>query len=197
MKMSVADQVSHKKAIFLFLFLCLDPFLACFQLLPVMGATLFLCVYIIPFFITFLMFVYVSLSDPGYRIKKTGRHLLKLLDCKYRSITDSFEAIPDSPVLSSICFVCNIEKKKARHCDQCGRCVNKFDHHCPFLVNCVGKKNLRVFVSFLAVALVFVIGKFVFNIMARTGKICWYDSKSIFFIEPDFFTYILIKLFRH
>ena len=185
MKMSVEDQLSYKKAIFLFTFLCLDPFLAFFQLLPLMGVWHFVCVYMIPFFLTFFLFIYVSLGNPGFKGKRNGRQLLRLLDKKYKSITESDEAIPDSPLLSTICFVCNLEKKKARHCDICNRCVVKFDHHCPFLINCVGRKNFKVFLFFLLVSMIFLVGKFVFNILTRFGYLCWHDSTFLFpiFVE--------------
>ncbi|GLC45624.1 hypothetical protein PLESTM_001757600 [Pleodorina starrii] len=38
----------------------------------------------------------------------------------------------------------------SHHCYACGRCVVDQDHHCPFIANCVGRANLRNFISFLA-----------------------------------------------
>jgi hypothetical protein len=35
----------------------------------------------------------------------------------------------------------------------CRRCVERFDHHCPVLGNCVGAGNHKTFVAFLAVML--------------------------------------------
>ncbi|GIL74198.1 hypothetical protein Vretimale_1962 [Volvox reticuliferus] len=37
----------------------------------------------------------------------------------------------------------------SHHCYICGRCVVDHDHHCPFIANCVGRANLRNFISFL------------------------------------------------
>ena len=35
------------------------------------------------------------------------------------------------------------------HCNTCGRCVEHFDHHCPFINNCLGYRNHKYFVLFV------------------------------------------------
>jgi palmitoyltransferase len=36
-----------------------------------------------------------------------------------------------------------------RHCIDCGKCVRTFDHHCPWINNCIGEKNKLFLLIFL------------------------------------------------
>lgn len=48
------------------------------------------------------------------------------------------------------CYTCAVEQPvRSRHCRTCRRCVRAFDHHCPFVGNCVGAGNYRWFFSYL------------------------------------------------
>ncbi|ODQ65489.1 zf-DHHC-domain-containing protein [Nadsonia fulvescens var. elongata DSM 6958] len=48
------------------------------------------------------------------------------------------------------CYKCEAPKpERAHHCKQCGQCVLKMDHHCPWTNNCVGHQNLPYFFRFL------------------------------------------------
>ena len=56
----------------------------------------------------------------------------------------------DFIIESLFCTVChNDQPLRARHCSQCKECVAMFDHHCPFLGNCVGEKNRLMFFWFV------------------------------------------------
>ena len=53
-------------------------------------------------------------------------------------------------VASSACYTCSIERPlRSRHCRNCRRCVRAFDHHCPFVGNCIGAGNYRWFLLYI------------------------------------------------
>ncbi|KAM6430930.1 palmitoyltransferase ZDHHC12 isoform 2-T2 [Liasis olivaceus] len=51
------------------------------------------------------------------------------------------------------CGYCMVKPLRAKHCQSCHHCVRRYDHHCPWIENCIGERNHPLFVLYLGVQL--------------------------------------------
>merc|ERR1711934_259959 len=85
-------------------------------------------------------------SDPGFVPVGWGQEL------KQSEAEADLEAAVEATMKSKACYCtkCRNERPdRAHHCKVCGRCVVNMDHHCPWMNNCVGLHNRKLFIVFL------------------------------------------------
>mmetsp|Transcript_20655 Transcript_20655/g.25326 ORF Transcript_20655/g.25326 Transcript_20655/m.25326 type:complete len:188 (-) Transcript_20655:951-1514(-) len=86
------------------------------------------------FFLTFFFFTCAACMKPGY-IENDQVDFMDMLN-----LIDSTQLCPDCST---------IRTSRSRHCSVCGHCVERFDHHCPWINNCVGVGNHNAFFLYL------------------------------------------------
>ncbi|XP_070702607.1 palmitoyltransferase ZDHHC18-B [Pempheris klunzingeri] len=118
--------------------------------IPVIGGGLFVFVVI-----TLLQ---TSFTDPGILPRATpdeAADIEKQIDntgnTSYRPPPRTKEVLINQQVVKlKYCFTCKMFRPpRTSHCSLCDNCVERFDHHCPWVGNCVGKRNYRFFYTFI------------------------------------------------
>lgn len=93
------------------------------------------------------------LRDPGF-IKTNGKSYLKLMKYLCNQKLEPYNRCLTLSELTEerhyrLCYICKcLAPKNSKHCYYCGRCCIEYDHHCVFLLTCIGHANANNFIIF-------------------------------------------------
>ena len=88
------------------------------------------------FFVSFfqITFTYCFFINPGFPKNDIGRQT--------GIPKEQYKFCPECKFYYDI-------NKKVNHCFDCGICIEGYDHHCPWVSKCIGRKNLYSFYFFM------------------------------------------------
>ena len=105
----------------------------------------------VSFLLSFVLFMILWLTDPGYL---------------YQDSTINFYEIVEQFDPNHLCPECQvIRTERSRHCNICNRCVERFDHHCPWINNCVGIRNHGYFYLYIVITIIYILLAFLSTII--------------------------------
>lgn len=143
------------------------------------GLTLTIILILIPSFCFFFFVLYIGKNYKEYSMGDFTTNIIGFVVCfitfifGYYTLWDVSTSCPgfqESPKMSleqfkqdaptktihnilfklKYCETCQIVRDiRTFHCRLCNMCVEKQDHHCGFVANCIGKKNVLKFLAFL------------------------------------------------
>ena len=139
-------------------YICLNEALSPLRLSLVRGSALFQT-FVIVMALAQLFFLLSSFLDPGYVTKEEmlldkADTSSKNSDIDIESGERAFQSLISRPMLNMServkCEPCGWDMPlRTIHCRTCEKCVRRYDHHCPWIGNCVGERNYRFFYLFI------------------------------------------------
>jgi len=94
-------------------------------------------------------FLITALMDPGI-IPRDNRMKTQLDKNPFSRVATKAVNIKGNSTKLKFCDTCSIFRPpRSTHCSVCNNCVRRFDHHCPWIGNCIGERNYNYFLWFV------------------------------------------------
>lgn len=85
--------------------------------------------------IAVIAYLVATCKNPGFIEKPKDVDFMQLM-----CLVDPIQLCPDCEI---------VRTPRSRHCGICNRCVERYDHHCPWLNTCIGVNNHGYFLIFI------------------------------------------------
>ncbi|XP_021852416.1 probable protein S-acyltransferase 3 isoform X1 [Spinacia oleracea] len=142
-----------------------------------------------------LLFLYMtSVRDPGIIQRNYNQVCDDVSEASSRELvagkSDSLKiprtkdvTINGYTIKVKFCDTCKLYRPpRASHCSICNNCVQRFDHHCPWVGQCIGLRNYRFFIFFISSSTFLCIYVFTFsliNLLRRKRSLVHSMSRDI------------------
>jgi hypothetical protein len=95
-----------------------------------------------------------AFSDPGIMPRQTDwseQYDSRTQTKRPKQPTRAYEIVlRGHPFKVKWCSTCNLYRPpRCTHCSVCENCIERFDHHCPWIGNCIGRRNYWLFYCFV------------------------------------------------
>ncbi|TNN13870.1 Palmitoyltransferase ZDHHC5 [Schistosoma japonicum] len=131
------------------------------------------------FFFVVSAFGKATFMDPGYYAMGVPGEKVTTIE-KGSPRTVVYKSVDINGVTTRLkwCVTCEFYRPpRCSHCSICKHCIDTFDHHCPWLNNCIGRRNYRYFFSFLlalTLHMIIVFGISMTYVLMRTNQLSHY-----------------------
>jgi palmitoyltransferase ZDHHC13/17 len=174
---------NERTAVFFFVLYLIMNAASVLYIIPATGEYRIECVSVFSAWsgLLFLSFILASVVNPGYIKRDPNIDFQELLDN-----TDAYNVWPDCKI---------IRTPRSRHWNICNMCVERFDHHCPYINNCVGYRNhafFLMFISLLVINMAVIVALWLFGIIKGFEDKDFWPFLNGF--HPKIFYYIIVAI---
>ena len=160
---------------FLTLFLITIPFVLIEIVLVYLESYYMMAFHILFFVISTFAILKAGCTDPGIIPRQPGTNI-------HLGTRNPYVVINGSIMKLNHCNSCSIYKPpRASHCSSCDNCCQRFDHHCLWLGNCVGKRNYKYFYLLVSTITINSIVEIIYNICTIVESLKDKEEKKIKF----------------